>query len=97
MALVSAVELWEVSLVTFPANTEATVSSVKGVVDTIREFEGSLRDAGYSNEDAKIIATHGFKGLMAHREGGEQAVALAGLESAVQRLRKSITGEQGAA
>lgn len=88
--------LWEVSLVTFPANAEAMVSGVKGVANTIRDFEGSLRDAGYSSEDAKIIAVHGFKGLMAHREGGEQAVALAGLESAVQRLRKSLTSEQGA-
>lgn len=54
-------ELWEVSLVTFPANDAARVSSVKasGEIPNEREFEEWLRrDAGLSRAEAKrVIAT----------------------------------------
>ena len=43
------IDLWEVSLVTFPANPKAVVDEVK----TIRGLENFLRDAGYSRADAK--------------------------------------------
>lgn len=43
------IDLWEVSLVTFPANSKAVVDEVK----TIRGLENFLRDAGYSRADAK--------------------------------------------
>jgi len=51
------VELFEVSLVTFPANTRATITGTKGIdeVQTIRDFEIFLRDAGMSVEIAKTI------------------------------------------
>lgn len=57
------VDLMEVSVVTFPANGKARVSSVKnaGMVKTIREFEEFLRDAGFSHAQAKAIASSGFK------------------------------------
>ncbi len=61
-----AVDLWEVSAVTFPANTEARVAQVKftGPAMTIREFERFLRDAGsFSASQAKAIAARGFKAL----------------------------------
>lgn len=61
------VELWEVSLVTFPANTQARVTGVKGH-NNEREFEGFLRDAGYSREAAKIITARGFKALSGQRD-----------------------------
>lgn len=59
------VKLFEVSLVTFPANGKARVGSVKGAADikTIREFEDFLRDAGgFSRAAAARIAAGGFKG-----------------------------------
>lgn len=59
-----AVELLEVSLVTFPANGKARVEAVKSADDikTIREFEEFLRDVGgFSNAAAKAIAAGGFK------------------------------------
>lgn len=46
------VELWEISLVTFPANQLANVDAVKQakpLPTTIREFEELLRDAGLPN------------------------------------------------
>ena len=52
------IDLWENSIVTFPANPEARVSEVK----SIRDFENFLRDAGgFSRREAKRIASHGFE------------------------------------
>jgi HK97 family phage prohead protease len=50
-------ELWEISVVTWGANPEALVTSVK----SIRDFEKFLRDSGFSRKDATRIASHGFK------------------------------------
>jgi hypothetical protein len=61
------VDLLEVSLVTFPMNRSALVTGVKSV-RTIREFERCLRDAGFSQREAKAIAADGFKGFAAHRD-----------------------------
>lgn len=57
------IELWEVSLVTFPANPKARVDGVKAAgIRTIREFEDFLRDeGGFSRAAAKAIAAGGFK------------------------------------
>lgn len=59
------VDLWEVSLVTFPMQPEARVASFKsGGIDTIREFEHFLREAGdFSRSEAKALACKGFDGL----------------------------------
>lgn len=43
------IDLWEVSLVTFPANPKAVVDEVK----TVRGLENFLRDAGFSRSEAK--------------------------------------------
>lgn len=61
-----AVDLWETSVVTFPANTDAQVSQVKaaGTVRTVREFEHFLRDAGWSANQAKAIASRGFNAVL---------------------------------
>ncbi len=52
------IDLWETSLVVFPANEAAVVTSIK----TVREFEGFLREAGFSRRDACRIALRGFEG-----------------------------------
>lgn len=65
------VDLFEISLVTFPMNEKATVVDVKSLT-TEREFERFLRDAGYSRKEATAIALHGFKGLT---DGQREAVA----------------------
>ena len=51
------VDLWEVSLVTFPANSQARVSAVKAMKDietinALSDAEKVLRDAGYSRAEA---------------------------------------------
>lgn len=57
------IDLWEVSLVTFPANDPARVIGVKadGAWPTEREFEEILRDAGFSRADAKSIIATGYR------------------------------------
>lgn len=57
------VDLWEVSPVTFPANALARVDGVKSgasgaqppAINTIRDAERALRDAGLSAEQAKAL------------------------------------------
>lgn len=66
--------LWEISIVTFPANTRAKVASIKEEPsNSIREFENFLRDAGgFSKAQAVAIANHGFvKGLQRDAEVSE--------------------------
>jgi hypothetical protein len=51
------VNLWEISLVTFPANVHSSITGVKAFEEaqTIREFERALRDAGLSSRQAVYV------------------------------------------
>jgi phage head maturation protease len=69
------VDLWETSLVVFPANEAAVVTSIK----TIREFETFLREAGWSRAEAKHIASAGF----AQREAGN-------MDRLIEKLNRNI-------
>lgn len=84
------VKLYEISLVTFPANDKAQVTRVKSAHDNEREFEAFLREAGYSRDAAKIITAHGFKALSGQREAGavsdEQAAQIIALLSRIKPL-----------
>ena len=64
------IELFEISLVTMPMLPDALITAVKSI-KTIRDFESTLRDAGYSKREAKAIAADGFKGLADHRDDVE--------------------------
>ncbi|WP_230680958.1 HK97 family phage prohead protease [Paracidovorax cattleyae] len=72
--LISDAELWEFSLVAFGMNPEALVDSVKAA--NIRDFEAQLRGLGYSQREAKRLASGGFKSL-GHRDGGPDSETLA--------------------
>lgn len=63
------VDLFEVSLVTFPMNESAQITDVKSI-KTEREFEAFLRDAGYSRKEAAAITLHGFKAITGQRDAG---------------------------
>lgn len=52
--MLNEIDLWEVSLVTFPANPAANVTDVKSL-QTIRDVENALRDAGFSQVEAKAV------------------------------------------
>lgn len=77
------IDLWEVSLVTFPANIHAQVTGVKAFEDAqnIREFEAALRDAGLSTKQAMYIVSlcrDSFDKKRACRDGGMETAALLG-------------------
>lgn len=55
------IKLWEVSIVTFPANDKARISSVKRLtLEELRELEAKLRDGGLSQREA-VTASAIFK------------------------------------
>lgn len=58
--VLKAVDLYEVSLVTFPANTKALVTDVKSAIAGAKDFrdvERILRDAGFSRSDAVALVS----------------------------------------
>ena len=70
------IDLWEISVVTFPMQPDARVSQVKrdpfpGRAPTEREFERWLtREASLTRGEARAIVRDGFKGLKALRDAG---------------------------
>lgn len=79
------VDLWEVSVVTFPANPAAQISSVKSAIDaieTLRDAEAFLRDVGrLSNAQAAAFISR-FKSLSGQRDSDDE---LGDLVSAIKR------------
>jgi uncharacterized protein len=80
--LLKEVQLWECSLVTFPANALAQVDMVKtalagGTLPDVRTFEAFLREAGFSKSQAAGIATHGLGKLRREAEASGTAKGLA--------------------
>lgn len=76
----TAVDLWEVSLVTFPANRDARVQSIKSIDDlaTLKDCERLLRDAGgFSRSEATALVSR-IKSLggRSDSDGGQQAAEL---------------------
>ena len=75
---IKSLELFEVSLVTFPANDDARVEAVKfklahGQLPDIREFEKLLREAGFSKTQAAVVAGHGLPELLRREAEGDTA------------------------
>jgi HK97 family phage prohead protease len=67
--LLKEIELWELSPVTFPANEEAQVESVKAArAGGPKHVERLLREAGFSRSEAKGFMARGFEGLRDLRE-----------------------------
>ena len=81
--LLERVDLWEISVVTFPMLPDAKVTRVKSSpfvsgLPTKREFERWLtRDAGLTRREARAVLRDGLKGLQSLRDadGGQVANA----------------------
>jgi len=82
-------DLWEVSLVTFPANTKARLVSVKSIDDIAapKDAERVLRDAGFSRSDATAIVSRVMRMGEERREAEESTDAAM---KAATRLLKSL-------
>ena len=94
------IDLWEISVVTFPMLPEARIANVKrrpfaGNIPTERDLERWLtRDAGLTRSEARAVLRDGLKGLKALRDAGwgfdDNAVLAARLRAAA-RLMKDAT------
>jgi HK97 family phage prohead protease len=78
--LLEKLDLWEVSVVNFPANRRSLVDTVKscfdaGNVPTVREFEGALRELGLSRTRAEAIAKAATPHLRGEPEGKADELA----------------------
>lgn len=73
-------DLREISIVTFPANEEAQIDSVKslghiikaGGLPSLPQFEDFLREAGFSKTQAAVVAGQGLKQLLSRGEPGSE-------------------------
>lgn len=85
-------DLWEVSLVTFPANTKARLVSVKSIDDIAapKDAERVLRDAGFSRSDATAIVSRVMRMGEERREAEESTDAAM---KAATRLLKSLNSK----
>jgi len=84
------IDLWEVSLVTFPANEKARVTNVKSSDElaTPKDAERLLRDAGFSKSDATALVSRVMRmGETRSDSAGSAAVAI----KAANRLLHSLT------
>lgn len=98
------IDLWEISVVTFPMLPGARVSAVKQrpfarVAPSEREFERWLtRDAGLTRSEARAVLRDGLKGLQglrgshcdAGRVFGNDAALAAKIRSATERLFQTV-------
>jgi len=93
---VLAVDLWEVSIVTFPANEDALIELQKsicaGVTPTPSTLERALRQCGFSKRQAKAVTAAGYKGLLsgddadAHAIESDLAQSMLDLSGQIRRL-----------
>jgi len=84
------IDLWEVSLVTFPANEKARITNVKSAEEMAapKDAERILRDAGFSKADATAFVSRVMRMGEARRESADStAVAM----KAATRLLNSLT------
>jgi uncharacterized protein len=92
------IDLWEISVVTFPMMPEARIAGVKarafaGATPTEREFERWLtQDAGFTRTEARALMRDGLKGLGALRTAspptGWQKRLVAQMTTAAELLRQ---------
>lgn len=72
------IDLWEVSLVTFPANGKSRVTNVKSSDDLVtpKGAERILRDAGFSKQDATAFVSRVMRMGESRRESAESIPAV---------------------
>jgi uncharacterized protein len=94
------IDLWEVSVVTFPANGDARIDGVKAdLPKTPRDFEKFLRDQGFPKAMARGITGKGFEAGRDAQEPDADTAGLNGrdaqnglkqLQDALQNLSQTI-------
>lgn len=85
--LLKKIDLFEISLVTFPMLPAAKVTGVKSIT-TEREYERFLRDAGFSRSEAVALTSHGFKGLSGRRDADSAEADTGGNDALINAIRQ---------
>ncbi|WP_334473711.1 HK97 family phage prohead protease [Arsenophonus sp. PmNCSU2021_1] len=75
--LLKEIDLWEISLVTFPANDEARIGEIKstfakGQIPSPKQIEHVLRDVGLSRTQSKAFMSGGYASL--HQRDADQVM-----------------------
>lgn len=88
------INLYEVSAVTFPAQTIAKIRSIKSAtaVDNIRDYERFLRDAGFSALESRRLASAGWQALRRDADSAPDEQLSTGLLAALRDARSSLSG-----
>jgi len=84
------IDLWEVSLVTFPANDKARVTNVKAASSDIaapKDAERILRDAGFSKADATALVS---RVMRIGEERRDSAISTSQALNATQRILDTL-------
>lgn len=86
------IELYECSIVTFPANTKALVDSVKSIEELIKpsDFEKYLRDAGASRSQAAAFVS-GLRKSLRQSDSERQSQTIAKANESLRSLVSNIT------
>ena len=90
------IDLWEISIVTFPLLPEARITTTKtkpfaSGPPTEREFERWLtRDAGLTRSEARAVLRHGFAGLKTLRDAGERLSEEARLAALMRHATRTL-------
>lgn len=89
------IDLWEISLVTFPAQTRAHVTAVKMIEEarTERELEEALREAGLSKQEAQVIVRLARPSLRESEEDGKVEIidAMNNLLNSLRDVNKDLS------
>lgn len=94
--LLHKLDLREISPVTFPANVEAEIESVKsaiteiltkGNLPTVKQFEELLREVGFSKSQAAVVANGGLSKLSRGEPGGEKSDELTAVLALIQNAK----------
>lgn len=77
--LLKEIDLWEVSLVTFPANDEARIADVKSLLERGEtpppsKVERALREVGFSGSQAKAFMAKGYSAISPREAGADEAL-----------------------
>lgn len=87
--LLKEIDLWEISLVTFPANDEARISEVKSLLERGEtpppsKIERALREVGFSGSQAKAFMAKGYSAITPREAAADEA--LESLKTLLNRL-----------
>ena len=93
--LLKEIDLWEVSLVTFPDNDEARISNVKnqlarGEMPRPSELEKALREVGLSRSQAKGFMSSGYSAIQPR--DAEAELALSSLNALLEKMKGASHG-----